>query len=79
MEKRNVENRREERWVNIPDVADHIGVSQDTIRNWLKSGKLPTIKAGKQYKFLLSEVDALLRDGKLAEEDSHAAKSKIGD
>ena len=79
MEKRNVENRREERWVNIPDVADHIGVSQDTIRNWLKSGKLPTIKAGKQYKFLLSEVDALLREGKLAEEDSHVGKSKIGD
>lgn len=79
MEKRNVENSREERWVNIPDVADHIGVSQDTIRNWLKSGKLPTIKAGKQYKFLLSEVDALLRDGKLAEEDSHVGKSKIGD
>lgn len=79
MEKRNVESNREERWVNIPDVADHIGVSQDTIRNWLKSGKLPTIKAGKQYKFLLSEVDALLRDGKLAEEDSHVGKSKIGD
>lgn len=78
MEQRNVENRKEERWVNIADVADHIGVSQDTIRNWLKSGKLPTIKAGKQYKFLLSEVDALLRDGKLAEEDSHVGKSKIG-
>ena len=79
MEQRNVENRKEERWVNIADVADHIGVSQDTIRNWLKSGKLPTIKAGKQYKFLLSEVDALLREGKLAEEDSHVGKSKIGD
>mgnify|MGYP000858369057 FL=1 len=79
MAKSKAETRTEERWVNIADVADHIGVSQDTIRNWLKSGKLPTIKAGKQYKFLLSEVDALLRDGKLAEEDSHVGKSKIGD
>ena len=56
-----------EDWVNLTDVAKHLNVSQDTIRNWLKSGKLPTYKAGKQYKFLLSEVDKLLRDGSLAE------------
>lgn len=61
------EMRTEERWVNLADVAEHLSVSQDTIRNWLKSGKLPTIKAGKQYKFRLSEVDKLLEDGKLAE------------
>ena len=64
---KNVEVRTEEKWVNLADVAEHLSVSQDTIRNWLKSGKLPTIKAGKQYKFRLSEVDKLLEDGKLAE------------
>lgn len=57
----------EERWVNLADVAEHLSVSQDTIRNWLKSGKIPTYKAGKQYKFRLSEIDKLLEDGKLAE------------
>jgi len=61
------ELKTEERWVNLADVAEHLSVSQDTIRNWLKSGKLPTINAGKQYKFRLSEVDKLLEDGKLAE------------
>lgn len=57
----------EEKWVNLADVAEHLSVSQDTIRNWLKSGKIPTYKAGKQYKFRLSEIDRLLEDGKLAE------------
>lgn len=57
----------EEKWVNLADVAEHLSVSQDTIRNWLKSGKIPTYKAGKQYKFRLSEIDELLKDGKLAE------------
>lgn len=61
------EVKTEEKWVNLADVAEHLSVSQDTIRNWLKSGKLPTIRAGKQYKFRLSEVDKLLEDGKLAE------------
>lgn len=67
METNSTEVRTEEKWVNLADVAEHLSVSQDTIRNWLKSGKLPTIKAGRQYKFRLSEVDKLLEDGKLAE------------
>lgn len=67
METNSTEVRTEEKWVNLADVAEHLSVSQDTIRNWLKSGKLPTIKAGKQYKFRLSEVDKLLENGKLAE------------
>jgi excisionase family DNA binding protein len=67
METNSTEVRTKEKWVNLADVAEHLSVSQDTIRNWLKSGKLPTIKAGKQYKFRLSEVDKLLEDGKLAE------------
>jgi len=52
---------REERWVNLADIADHLSVSQDTIRNWLKTGKIPT------YKFRISEIDRLLEEGKLAE------------
>ena len=62
-----VEQKAEEKWVNLADVAEHLSVSQDTIRNWLKSGRIPTYKAGKQYKFRLSEIDKLLEDGKLAE------------
>ena len=62
-----MEQKVEEKWVNLADVAEHLSVSQDTIRNWLKSGKIPTYKAGKQYKFRLSEIDKLLEDGKLAE------------
>lgn len=67
MDKIIAEQATEERWVGIPEVAEHLGVSQDTIRNWLKSGKLPTYKAGKQYKFQLSEIDQMLKEGKLAE------------
>ena len=66
-EARATEQKAEEKWVNLADVAEHLSVSQDTIRNWLKSGKIPTYKAGKQYKFRLAEIDKLLEDGKLAE------------
>lgn len=58
-------NNTEERWVNLEDVAEHLGISQDTVRAWIKAGKLPAYKAGKRYKFKLSEVDAWVREGKI--------------
>jgi excisionase family DNA binding protein len=56
-----------EKWVNLEDIADHLSVSTDTVRNWIKDGKLPFYKAGKRYKFKISEVDAWLRDGKISD------------
>ena len=60
-------NENNEKWVNLSDIAEHLSVSQDTIRNWIKNGKLPFYKAGKQYKFRISEVDQWLTDGKITE------------
>lgn len=60
-------NNAEEKWVNLEDVADHLSISQDTVRTWIKEGKLPAYKAGKRYKFKLSEVDEWVRNGKIKE------------
>ena len=60
-------NDYEEKWVNIEDVAEHLSVSLDTVRTWLKDGKLPSYKAGKRYKFKLSEVDQWVKEGKITE------------
>ena len=27
-----------EKWSNLEEIAEHIGVSKDTIRNWIKKG-----------------------------------------
>lgn len=59
-----------ENWVNLDDVATHLSVSKDTVRNWTKEGRLPAYKAGKMYKYKLSEVDRWLRDGKLDQENA---------
>lgn len=56
-----------EKWVNLQEVADHLSLSKDTVRTWIKEGKLPAYKAGKMYKFKLSEVDEWVREGKIKE------------
>lgn len=56
-----------EKWVNLEDIAEFLSVSKDTIRAWIKADKIPYGKAGKQYKFKISEVDDYVRGGKITE------------
>lgn len=56
-----------EKWVNLEDVAIHLSVSEDTVRAWIKNGKLPFSRAGKRYKFKISEIDTWVREGRISE------------
>ena len=56
-----------EKWSSLEEIAEHLGVSKDTIRNWIKKGVSPHRRIGKQYKFKISEVDAWVDSGKSAE------------
>lgn len=56
-----------EKWSSLEEIAGHLGVSKDTIRNWIKKAVIPYRRVGKQYKFKISEVDAWVDSGKSAE------------
>lgn len=60
-------NIQEEKWSSLDETAEHIGVSKDTVRNWIKKGNIPAHKVGRLWKFKLSEVDEWIRSGKSAE------------
>ena len=63
----NDKNMELEKWVNLEDIADYLSVSKDTIRAWIKDEKIPFYKAGKRYKFKISEIDDYVRSGKITE------------
>ena len=56
-----------EKWVSLEEIADHMGISKDTIRNYIKKEQIPFYRIGKQYKFKISEIDAWIESGKSAE------------
>ncbi len=48
-----------EKWINIDEAAEYLGVKPGTVRGWLRKDKgIPAHKIGKQWKFKLSELDA---------------------
>ena len=53
----------QEKWSSIDEIAEHLGVSKDTIRIWIKKKEMPAYKIAKQWKFKVSEVEQWIKRG----------------
>jgi len=53
-----------EKWSSLEEAAEYLGVTKDTIRNWIKKADIPAHKVGRLWKFKFSEVDAWVKSGK---------------
>jgi excisionase family DNA binding protein len=53
----------DERWVNVEAVAAHLGVNKDSIYRWIENRSFPAHRAGRLFRFKLSEVDAWVKEG----------------
>jgi excisionase family DNA binding protein len=56
-----------ERWISLQEACDHLGVKRYTIMKWLEEKNMPGIKAGRLWKFKISEIDAWIRAGGASE------------
>ena len=56
-----------DKWINIEEAADYLGVKTVTIRDWIrKNNGIPAHKVGKQWKFKKDELDSWINSGKSA-------------
>lgn len=55
------------RWCSVDEIAEHLGVTRDTIYRWINQKDLPAHRIGRLWKFQLSEVDEWVRSGGASE------------
>ena len=53
----------EDRWLSADEIANYLGVSRDTIYNWLSQRGMPGRRVGRFWKFKKSAVDAWVESG----------------
>jgi excisionase family DNA binding protein len=52
-----------ERWLNVEEIAHHLGVAPVTVYRWLEKDTMPAHRVGKLWKFKASEVDQWVKQG----------------
>lgn len=57
----------DENWIGIQEVAMYMGVTTDTVRNWIKKTNIPAHKVGKLWRFKKSELDEWVKSGRSAQ------------
>lgn len=57
-----------ERWVSMKEITEYLGVSRDTILDWIDRRSMPAAKIGRLWKFKISEIDAWMKSGVAAEQ-----------
>ena len=52
-----------EPWLSADDIAEHLGVTKDTIYAWISDKGMPAHKVGRLWKFQKPEVDEWVKSG----------------
>jgi excisionase family DNA binding protein len=51
-----------EQWLTVEMVAKELGLSEDTIRNYIKSKQLPAVKFGNTYRISRRDLDKFIEE-----------------
>lgn len=57
-----------ERWASMKEIMEYLGVSRNTVLDWIDQRSMPAAKIGRQRKFKISEVNAWMKSGLVAEQ-----------
>lgn len=63
-----------EPWVGTKDIAEHLGVTKDTIHKWIKAETIPCARVGKLWKFKKSEIDAWVKSGRSVDKNNNSTR-----
>jgi len=61
----------EDKWLSADEIANHLGISKDTLYAWISNRGLPAHRVGRLWKFQRTEVDGWIRSGRAGDEHSN--------
>lgn len=65
---------KEDRWLSIREICEHLGVSSDTVYKWIDKHDMPSHRMGRLWKFKKDEVDGWVKAGGASAEEKKQDK-----
>lgn len=65
-----------DRWVSVEEIAEHLGVSKDTVYGWITKREMPAHKVGRLWKFKTDEVDDWVRRGTASDDQKEGERAE---
>ncbi|WP_017452724.1 helix-turn-helix domain-containing protein [Herbaspirillum rubrisubalbicans] len=65
-----------EPWVSVDQIAEHLGVTRDSIYRWIDRKSLPAHRVGRLWKFKVSDVDEWVRANGADEVNNNTTPAK---
>jgi excisionase family DNA binding protein len=59
----------ERKWLYIKDIHEELGVHEETVRTWIRQGKLIAYKVGRDYRIKPEDYEKFLEDRRTKPED----------
>ena len=66
-----------EPWLSAEEIAAHLGITKDTVYDWIAVKAMPAHRVGRLWKFQAIEIDEWVRSGGAAQ--APAGKPEEGD
>lgn len=56
-----------EKWLSMKEVSAYLGISRDTVMNWIKKEGMPAHQKGRLWRFDINEIDEWMKTNELKE------------
>jgi excisionase family DNA binding protein len=67
----------DDRWLSVDEIAEYLGVSRDTVYNWMRDRGMPRARIGRFWRFKKDSVDAWVATGQAAIEPALDERGKV--
>jgi excisionase family DNA binding protein len=66
----------QDRWLSVDEIAEHLGVSKDSVYTWVNRKGMPGHKVGRFWKFKSAQIDDWVQAGGAAHESTGLAEGE---
>jgi excisionase family DNA binding protein len=53
---------KDNKWLSMKEVCAYLGISRDTVMNWMKKEGMPAHQKGRLWRFDINEIDEWMRN-----------------